>query len=71
MVLCPLSVTDSWMSEFAKFCPILRVLKYLGDKERRRDLRRMMHEHVQKQPPSINVSHFLILVAVGLLAFVG
>ncbi|KAH7687606.1 DNA helicase protein [Dioscorea alata] len=54
LVLCPLSVTDSWMSEFAKFCPILRVLRYLGDKERRRDLRRMMHEHVQKQPPSIN-----------------
>ncbi|KAJ0970574.1 hypothetical protein J5N97_018533 [Dioscorea zingiberensis] len=54
LVLCPLSVTDGWMSEFAKFCPILRVLRYVGDKEHRRDLRRMMHEHLRRQSPSID-----------------
>ncbi|KAJ0970602.1 hypothetical protein J5N97_018561 [Dioscorea zingiberensis] len=54
LVLCPLSVTDGWMSEFVKFCPILRVLRYVGDKENRRDLRRMMHEHLRKQSPSID-----------------
>ncbi|URE01396.1 Class II histone deacetylase complex subunits 2 and 3 [Musa troglodytarum] len=28
VVLCPLSVTDGWISEFTKFCPALRVLLY-------------------------------------------
>lgn len=49
LVLCPLSVTDGWMSEFDKFCPSLNVLRYVGEKEHRRSLRREMYEHVQKQ----------------------
>lgn len=48
LVLCPLSVTDGWLSEFVKFCPSLRVLQYVGDKPHRRQLRRTMHEEVQK-----------------------
>ncbi|TVU48703.1 hypothetical protein EJB05_08348, partial [Eragrostis curvula] len=48
LVLCPLSVTDGWLSEFSKFCPSLRVMQYVGDKMHRRDLRRIMYEDVQK-----------------------
>ncbi|XP_043717100.1 probable helicase CHR10 isoform X2 [Telopea speciosissima] len=49
LVLCPLSVIDGWISEIANFCPKLRVLRYIGDKETRRSLRRTMYEHVKQQ----------------------
>ncbi|MCD9644171.1 putative helicase chr10 [Datura stramonium] len=49
LVLCPLSVTDGWMSEMANFAPRLRVLSYTGEKEHRRNLRRKMYEHVNKK----------------------
>ncbi|CAH9112666.1 unnamed protein product [Cuscuta epithymum] len=49
LVLCPLSVTDSWKSEFANFAPKLNVICYNGEKEHRRNLRRKMHEHVTKE----------------------
>ncbi|ONK56377.1 uncharacterized protein A4U43_C10F7830 [Asparagus officinalis] len=49
LVLCPLSVTDGWISEFTKFCPSLNVLRYVGDKGHRGSLRRMMYEHVHEQ----------------------
>jgi SNF2 family DNA or RNA helicase len=52
LVLCPLSVTDGWLSEFNKFCPSLRVIQYVGDKLHRRDLRRMMFQDVQKSSSS-------------------
>ncbi|KAI0520640.1 hypothetical protein KFK09_008118 [Dendrobium nobile] len=55
LVLCPLSITDGWFSEFNKFCQNLKVLQYVGDKEHRRALRRMMHEHLQKQSALCNV----------------
>lgn len=51
-MLCPLSVTDGWFSEFGKFCPTLRVIQYVGDKAHRRHHRRMMYEHVQKSSAS-------------------
>ncbi|KAF5193933.1 Chromatin remodeling [Thalictrum thalictroides] len=54
LVLCPLSVVDGWISEVAKFCPGLRVLRYIGDKEIRRGLRRTMYENVNKQS---SISH--------------
>ncbi|KAK1306648.1 putative chromatin-remodeling complex ATPase chain [Acorus calamus] len=54
LVLCPLSVTEGWVSEFAKFCPVLRILKYVGDKGFRRDLRRSVFEHVKQQCPPSN-----------------
>ncbi|XP_072963104.1 probable helicase CHR10 isoform X1 [Typha angustifolia] len=47
LILCPLSVTDGWLSEFSKFCPTLRVLSYVGDKGHRLDLRRVMYKHLQ------------------------
>lgn len=47
LVLCPLSVTDSWALEMANFAPNLRVLRYLGEKEKRRNLRKTMCEHVK------------------------
>ncbi|GAB2271001.1 Probable helicase chr10 [Dionaea muscipula] len=47
LVLCPLSVTDGWMSEIEKFSPKLRVLKYIGDKKHRCNLRAAVFEHVQ------------------------
>ncbi|KAJ4957279.1 hypothetical protein NE237_014062 [Protea cynaroides] len=49
LVLCPLSVTDGWVSEIANFCPKLRVLRYIGEKETRRNLRKTMYEHVKQQ----------------------
>ncbi|KAG9452199.1 hypothetical protein H6P81_005103 [Aristolochia fimbriata] len=52
LVLCPLSVTDGWMTEFTKFAPNLRVLRYVGDKGVRLALRRTMYEHVKHQEKS-------------------
>jgi SNF2 family DNA or RNA helicase len=52
LVLCPLSVTDGWLSEFSKFCPSLRLLHYVGDKVHRRDLRRTLYDHVHKASTS-------------------
>ncbi|XP_026444753.1 probable helicase CHR10 isoform X2 [Papaver somniferum] len=51
LVICPLSVTDGWVSEVAKFCPKLRVLRYVGDKEVRRDLRRKAFEQTSTDFP--------------------
>ncbi|XP_037437385.1 probable helicase CHR10 [Triticum dicoccoides] len=52
LVLCPLSVTDGWLSEFGKFCPTLKVIQYVGDKPHRRQIRRTIHEDVQKSSHS-------------------
>ncbi|KAL9252744.1 putative helicase CHR10, partial [Drosera capensis] len=49
LVLCPLSVTEGWLSEFEKFSPKLRVLKYTGDKEQRRCLRVAIFQHIDAQ----------------------
>ncbi|XP_057828466.2 probable helicase CHR10 isoform X4 [Cryptomeria japonica] len=49
LVLCPLSVTDGWASEFAKFSPSLRVLRYVGDKEHRLEMRKEIFEYVSKR----------------------
>lgn len=56
VILCPLSVTDGWVSEIVKFAPNLKVLQYVGDKEHRRSLRRKFCEHVREQSSSCNVS---------------
>ncbi|XP_020094090.1 probable helicase CHR10 isoform X4 [Ananas comosus] len=48
VILCPLSVTDGWVSEFTKFCPTLKILRYVGDKGHRLGLRRAMYEHFQR-----------------------
>lgn len=56
VVLCPLSVTDGWVSEVAKFAPKLRVLRYVGDKDHRCNLRREMFEHVIEQSSPSYVS---------------
>ncbi|KAL0898626.1 hypothetical protein Bca101_082587 [Brassica carinata] len=48
LVLCPLSVTDGWVSEINRFNPILEVLRYVGDKDCCRDLRKVMYDHVNK-----------------------
>jgi SNF2 family DNA or RNA helicase len=50
VVICPLSVTDGWVSEIVKYAPKLEVFKYVGDKEYRRSLRMKTHEHVTRQP---------------------
>ncbi|KAK6162592.1 hypothetical protein DH2020_002433 [Rehmannia glutinosa] len=52
LVLCPLSVTDGWVSEMANFAPKLRLIRYVGDKEHRRKLRCEMHEYVKELPLS-------------------
>ncbi|EXB89101.1 Chromodomain-helicase-DNA-binding protein 1-like protein [Morus notabilis] len=49
VILCPLSVTDGWVSEMDRFAPKLRVLRYVGDKEHRRSLRRTVYEQVKEQ----------------------
>ncbi|RDX85860.1 putative helicase CHR10, partial [Mucuna pruriens] len=55
MVICPLSVTDGWVSEIIKFTPKLEVFKYVGDKEYRCNLRMKIHEHVTRQSSTLNV----------------
>ncbi|KAK7256487.1 hypothetical protein RIF29_29938 [Crotalaria pallida] len=55
LVICPLSVTDGWVSEIVKFAPKLEVFKYVGDKEYRRNLRMKLHEHVKGQSSMLNV----------------
>ncbi|TYI15073.1 hypothetical protein ES332_A08G162700v1 [Gossypium tomentosum] len=52
LVLCPLSVTDGWVSEIVKFTPKLEVLRYVGDKEHRRSLRKTIYEHVKEKSSS-------------------
>ncbi|PON61206.1 SNF2 domain-containing protein / helicase domain-containing protein [Parasponia andersonii] len=55
LVLCPLSVTDGWVSEMDRFAPKIRVLRYVGDKEHRRSLRRTIHEQVKEQSSQTDV----------------
>ncbi|KAF2300322.1 hypothetical protein GH714_011945 [Hevea brasiliensis] len=38
--------------EMAKFTPKLKVLRYVGDKEHRRSLRKTLYEHVKEHPSS-------------------
>ncbi|CAI0438783.1 unnamed protein product [Linum tenue] len=56
LVLCPLSVTDGWVLEMANFTPMLKILRYVGDKEHRRSLRMTMYQHVEEQTSSSNVT---------------
>lgn len=58
LVLCPLSVTDGWVSEVANFAPSLIVLRYVGEKDHRRYLRRKMSEHVKEQSSQSDVLSF-------------
>ncbi|CAL9093010.1 unnamed protein product [Musa textilis] len=62
LVLCPLSVTDGWISEFTKFCPALRVLLYVGEKKHRLGLRRMMYENLQRQSSFLDDLPFDVLL---------
>ncbi|XP_042435856.1 probable helicase CHR10 isoform X1 [Zingiber officinale] len=62
LVMCPLSVTDGWMSEFSKFCSTLRVILYVGDKKHRHNLRNSMHETLQRQSSSSNELPFDVLL---------
>ncbi|KAJ7535791.1 hypothetical protein O6H91_12G046000 [Diphasiastrum complanatum] len=52
LVLCPLSVTEGWVSEFAKFAPFLRLMRYVGDKAHREDIRKGICNDVNKHPAS-------------------
>ncbi|KAM9482671.1 chromodomain-helicase-DNA-binding protein 1-like [Clarias gariepinus] len=45
MVLCPLTVMDSWMQELKNICPSLRVMCYAGDKKQRAELQRDMEDN--------------------------
>ncbi|KAL9228838.1 hypothetical protein vseg_004375 [Gypsophila vaccaria] len=56
LVLCPLSVIDGWMLEIENFAPKLRVVKYVGDKENRRTLRKAMYDHFQVNSSSSDAS---------------
>ncbi|KAK9911110.1 hypothetical protein M0R45_035033 [Rubus argutus] len=55
LVLCPLSVTDGWVSEMDNFAPKLKVLQYVGDKEYRCSLRRTIYEHVKEHSSASDV----------------
>ena len=63
MVLCPLSVTDGWVSEMDRFSPKLKVLRYVGDKEQRRSFRRNIYDQVKDQPSKYDVSFDSIHIA--------
>ncbi|KAJ9470395.1 putative helicase CHR10 [Diplonema papillatum] len=58
LVVCPLSTVDNWASEFEKFAPSVRVLKYVGDKEERLATRDSVTDHLRrKKVPSSGVLH--------------
>uniref|UniRef100_A0A2P2JP28 Helicase ATP-binding domain-containing protein n=1 Tax=Rhizophora mucronata TaxID=61149 RepID=A0A2P2JP28_RHIMU len=52
LILCPLSVTDGWVSEMHKFAPKLKVLQYVGDKQHRCNLRNLMYGHIKEHSSS-------------------
>lgn len=56
VVLCPLSVTEGWALEFARFAPDLLVIRYAGDKQKREELRRSICKHINGQTPKSRVS---------------
>lgn len=55
LVICPLSVIDGWVSEVSNFAPNLRVLSYLGEKVRRRSLRKKIYEQVKDLSSSFDI----------------
>ncbi|KAI3738637.1 hypothetical protein L2E82_28684 [Cichorium intybus] len=66
MILCPLSVTDGWVSEVNQFAPKLTVLRYVGDKQCRRTLK-----HVQKQSSSSHTTKDAIERCVVKVSIIG
>lgn len=56
VVLCPLSVSDGWVSEVMNFAPKLRVLRYVGEREHRCGLRKMIYDHMKEHCPMDDVS---------------
>lgn len=40
LVMAPLSVIDEWKKEFSRFAPSISVLKYIGNKEQREEIRK-------------------------------
>lgn len=56
VVLCPLSVTDGWVSEMEKFAPKLKVLQYVGEKDHRLSMRKIIYEQVKEQSSQSDVS---------------
>ena len=59
VVICPLSVTEGWALEMARFAPHLRVLRYVGNKEEREELRQKICEHVNEQQARVGPTLFL------------
>lgn len=55
MVICPLSVTEGWALETARFAPHLRVLRYVGNKEEREGFRQRVSGYVNVQAPAARV----------------
>ncbi|KFK37293.1 hypothetical protein AALP_AA4G238600 [Arabis alpina] len=62
LVLCPLSVTDGWISEISRFTPKLEVFRYVGDKDCRRSLRKLMYDHVKKSSSKGGLLPFDVLL---------
>lgn len=68
VVLCPLSVTDGWMAEMANFAPKLRVLSYTGEKEHRRNLRRKIYEHMNKEASDVSIRFYTLFKLLNYLS---
>ncbi|KAL1802765.1 hypothetical protein ACET3Z_031412 [Daucus carota] len=62
LVLCPLSVTEGWVSETANFAPKLRLLSYVGDKDHRRSLRRNIYNNHVKGEGDVKSLPFDVLL---------
>jgi SWI/SNF-related matrix-associated actin-dependent regulator of chromatin subfamily A member 5 len=39
MIIVPKSTVGNWMRELARWCPVIRAFKFMGDKEQRNSLR--------------------------------
>ncbi|CAH8330357.1 unnamed protein product [Eruca vesicaria subsp. sativa] len=70
VVLCPLSVTDGWVSEINRFTPNLEVVRYVGDKDCRRELRKVMYDHVVSKSSKGSLLPFDVLLTTYDIALV-
>ena len=50
LIVMPLSVLDNWQTELARFAPSLKVLVYVGEKDRRQELREEVVAFVNELP---------------------
>ncbi|KAI9006454.1 putative helicase [Hyaloraphidium curvatum] len=57
LIVGPLSVLDNWIAEFARFAPLLKVMRYHGNPSERQDLRNTLARLPEHDQPVIVTSY--------------